>query len=243
MSASPDATFSTPNSTPSQDSIPPSVPTTLTTSNITSTNVTLTWSASTDNVSVAGYNIYRNGASIATSTTSLYSDSNLTPSTTYSYAVSAYDSAGNTSALTSLVRATTQKGGTPGNYTLGWNELFSTKLKDVCPPDGQKDWNGNKYLFSYACRNVITAWSSGIFDSLRNRFILWGGGHGDYFGNELYAVNLGQIPPNLVRLNDPSPINTDLNDCKETLSDGNPNSRHTYGGLVYIQHADRMFTY
>ena len=67
--------------------------------------------------------------------------------------------------------------------------------------------------------------------------ILWGGGHSDYAGNEVYCLRSRHSP--LTRLNDPSPIA----ECAEATPDGRANSRHTYGGLAYIAHADRMFVF
>jgi hypothetical protein len=73
----------------------PSVPSALAASNITTGSVTLTWRASTDpGSSVAGYDVYRNGAIIATVTTGTsYTDSPLAASTAYSYQVAAFDKA------------------------------------------------------------------------------------------------------------------------------------------------------
>ena len=89
------------------DTIPPSQPTDLGVSSVTSTTVTLTWTASTDNVSVAGYNIYRNTVLVGTSATTSFIDTALLPSTTYSYTVSAYDPTGNISIVSTAVSATT----------------------------------------------------------------------------------------------------------------------------------------
>lgn len=118
--------------------------------------------------------------------------------------------------------------------TPGWVSVPDSALQSVCPPQtAQYDFSGN-------CRYVVAAWNSGIADTKRNRLVMWGGGHADYAGNELYAFDLGTL--RMQRLNDPSPINTS-GKCVETLSDGRPNSRHTYGGLAYIAHADRMFSF
>lgn len=122
---------------------------------------------------------------------------------------------------------------------LGWIELPNTHLQDVCPP------NTDTYEFRSNCHSLIGAWSGGIADTARNRLIIWGGGHNDYYGNEIYALDLNTNK--LTRLNDPSPVNGDppfhSPDCVEALADGAPNSRHTYGGLAYIAHADRMFVF
>ena len=77
------------------DTSVPTVPTGLQASSITSSTVTLSWAASTDNVGVAGYRVFRNGAQVATTIQPRYTDGALSPATTYAYAVSAYDQAAN----------------------------------------------------------------------------------------------------------------------------------------------------
>jgi hypothetical protein len=119
---------------------------------------------------------------------------------------------------------------------LGWIELPRTQLHDVCPPDA------GGYQFSFYCSGVIYSWSAGVMDTKRNRLILWGGGHNDYYGNELYALNLNNLT--LTRLNDPSPINPFRSPaCVSVLSDGAPNSRHTYNGVAYLGHLDRLWAF
>src|SRR4029077_11273760 len=80
------------------DTTPPSVPTGLTATAASSSQINLSWTASTDNVGVAGYKVYRGGTQVGTSSTTSYSDSGLAASTSYNYTVAAYDAAGNTSA-------------------------------------------------------------------------------------------------------------------------------------------------
>lgn len=100
----------------SADSTPPSQPAGLMATAMSSSQVNLTWMASTDNIGVTGYKIFRGGVQIATSSTPSYSHTGLTPSTNYSYTVSAYDAAGNNSAQSGSANATTQAGG--GNGTV-----------------------------------------------------------------------------------------------------------------------------
>ncbi len=92
------------------DTTAPSTPTGLTATASSSSQINLSWSASTDNVGVTGYKVYRGGAQIATTTGISYSNTGLSPSVTYSYTVSAYDAAGNTSAQSTSVSATTRAG-------------------------------------------------------------------------------------------------------------------------------------
>jgi chitodextrinase len=81
------------------DTTPPSAPTNLSGSASSATQINLSWTASTDNVGVTGYRIYRGGGTnpIGTSSSTTYSDLTVVGSTTYSYTLEAYDLAGNTS--------------------------------------------------------------------------------------------------------------------------------------------------
>jgi chitodextrinase len=109
----PPAPSPTPSPTPPpSDTTAPSIPTGLTAMAISSSQINLSWTASTDNVGVTGYKIYRNGSQVATTAGTSYQDTGLTASTSYTYAVAAYDAAGNTSAKSGTVNATTQSGGT-----------------------------------------------------------------------------------------------------------------------------------
>jgi len=101
------------------DTTPPSVPTGLTATPVSTSQINLSWTASTDPDSpVAGYKIYRNSIQAGQATTPLYRDSGLSPSTSYSYTVSAYDSAGNESGQSSATSATTQPLSTSSTPTL-----------------------------------------------------------------------------------------------------------------------------
>lgn len=96
------------------DTTAPSVPQNLDAVAVSSSQINLTWSASTDNVGVDHYNIYRDNVLITTSPTSSYNDTGLSPNTLYSYEVSAQDAAGNESARSTADSATTQAGTPPG---------------------------------------------------------------------------------------------------------------------------------
>ncbi len=89
------------------DTTPPSVPTNLAATGVTASSVSLAWTASTDDVAVAGYYVFRNNAQVAKTTVTSYTDTGLTASTAYSYSVSAFDAVGNVSALSSAITATT----------------------------------------------------------------------------------------------------------------------------------------
>lgn len=89
------------------DTQPPSVPAGLHATSVASTSVSLAWSPSTDNVGVTGYTVYRNGAKLATVTTTSYTDGAVNPGTTYTYTVDAFDAAGNHSAQSQPLPVTT----------------------------------------------------------------------------------------------------------------------------------------
>ncbi len=91
----------------SGDTQPPTVPTALTATSVTATSVALSWTGSTDNVAVAGYTVYRNGSAVGTTASTSYTDSTVAGSTTYSYAVDAFDVAANHSAKSSPISVTT----------------------------------------------------------------------------------------------------------------------------------------
>jgi chitodextrinase len=92
---------------PTADTSPPSVPAGVVTTAVSGTQVNLSWSASTDNVGVIGYKVFRNGSQVGTATNTSYQDTGLSGGATYGYAVAAYDAAGNVSAQSASVSVTT----------------------------------------------------------------------------------------------------------------------------------------
>ena len=97
----------------------PRVPTGLAANPVSGTQVNLTWTASTDNVAVTGYKVYRDGSLVASPAGASYSDTGLAAGTSYSYRVAAYDAAGNTSAQCGAVSATTTAGTWGGTVLIG----------------------------------------------------------------------------------------------------------------------------
>ncbi|HLO57950.1 MAG: fibronectin type III domain-containing protein [Chloroflexota bacterium] len=99
------------------DTQPPTAPTNLAASNIASTSLTLTWTASTDNVGVTNYRIYRNNNYLGQTgnATTTFNVTGLTASTTYSFYVRAADAAGNLSVTSNTINPTTTSGGGGGD--------------------------------------------------------------------------------------------------------------------------------
>lgn len=87
--------------------------------------------------------------------------------------------------------------------------------------------------------SVMSAWSGGGFDTKRDRLVVWGGGHGDYSGNEVYVFSLDSLK--WIRASDPS---TDVGGVENSgkYPDGNPRARHTYNYVLYVPAIDRFCT-
>lgn len=107
-------------------------------------------------------------------------------------------------------------------------EVPNTKIRSVLPNPPQQGY----------APYVIDAWSGGTVDTNRSRLLVWGGGHSDYWGNEMYALDLPTLT--IKRIVEPS-AQTSQASCTPALPDGTPVARHTYDGLTYAAHADRFF--
>ena len=114
-----------------------------------------------------------------------------------------------------------------------WLEIPNTKMRMVAPREGEfpGTWG--------VCgpRSVIDCWSGAALDTKRSQLLVFGGGHADYGGNELYSFDIPKLK--WARLTDPF-INPKADNSDEN-PDGTPQSRHTYGGLAYLSHSDRFF--
>ncbi len=85
------------------DTSPPSIPANLSASAVSYSQVNISWDASTDNVGVAGYHLYRDGMPLTTTSDTFFLDTAVSPSTTYYYTVTAYDASNNESSQTTPV--------------------------------------------------------------------------------------------------------------------------------------------
>jgi chitodextrinase len=222
------------------DTTPPTVPAALTATAISSSQINLSWTASTDNVGVTGYKVYRGGAQIGTDPSTSYSDTSLAASTSYTYNVAAYDAAGNTSAQSAGASATTLSssggGGIPS--ALGWYQIPNTQLQTVCP-------NATTYNLAGSCAGEMYAWSGATADTTGNRLLIWGGGHVDWYGNEVYALNLTANPISLTRLDNPTSFASHPQGAcgSGAYWDGNPCARHTYSGMAYVPGTNSLINF
>lgn len=109
------------------DTTAPTTPTGLSASPFSSSKINLSWAASTDNVAVTGYRVYRNGVFVVAlgSSNTAFQDTGLTPSTSYSYVIDAVDAAGNASGISNVAGATTLA---PTTATLQWDAVVFPTL-------------------------------------------------------------------------------------------------------------------
>ena len=117
------------------DTTPPSTPTNLVVTSTTSSSASLSWTASTDNIGVTGYNVYRNGVQVGTASGTSYTDTGLSAATAYQYSVTAHDAAGNLSAASGIATGTTAPPGGGGAgctaaYTISsdWGAGFNANV-------------------------------------------------------------------------------------------------------------------
>ncbi|GLX01681.1 glycosyl hydrolase family 18 protein [Microtetraspora sp. NBRC 16547] len=121
LSPASNAVTATTQSTGGTDTTPPTTPGNLQVTGTTTSTASLSWTASTDNVGVTGYNVYRGTTLVTTVTGTSYTDTGLTAATSYTYTVKARDAVGNLSPASNAVTATTKTtGGGGGNKLLGY---------------------------------------------------------------------------------------------------------------------------
>lgn len=142
----------------STDTTAPTAPTGLSASALTENSFTLTWNAATDNVGVAGYEVFRDGVSIGTSATTTFTVSGLTGGTSYSVTVKARDAANNVSAASNALAVTTLASGVPS--TIGGLRLWLQGGSQAIGP--MSTWNdvsglGHHFSTRYATRPQVAA--------------------------------------------------------------------------------------
>ena len=124
---------------PNPDTTAPSVPTGLSVTSVSDTSFEVSWQASTDNVMIAGYEVYLDGNLVATVTDTQYAFSGLTPATTYNVCIKAKDTSGNLSACSTSLSVTTANA---VNYIL--QETFddcNNMVFDIVNEASDKDWH------------------------------------------------------------------------------------------------------
>jgi chitodextrinase len=134
------------------DNTAPTDPTGLSATAISDTEIDLTWTASTDNVAVAGYHIYQDGnysAPVATAISTSHTVTGLAPITSYSFEVAAFDTSDNESGLSNVANATTQSTPPPPS-----GQELRPNLRPAEAFDVQLAANGTQLRFSTMTYNI-----------------------------------------------------------------------------------------
>ena len=137
--------------TPPADTTPPSVPSGLAGTAISNTQINLTWTASTDNVGVKGYQVFVNDVVVSTTTTTSFQHTGLAASTTYNYRVNAFDAAGNYSGWTPTPLVVTTTGTAPGPLQSG---TFSGTSAEFPNPE--------RGISRMVSQNLTEIWAQGL---------------------------------------------------------------------------------
>lgn len=134
------------------DTTAPSVPGGVSATTLSGSQIRLNWTASTDNVAVTGYRIYRGGALLVTvGTVVTYTDTGLTAGTSYTYAIVAIDAANNASAQSTSASATTTAApSNNGTANLAWNAVTASNLA------------GYRVYYGTSSGNYVQAFGQGI---------------------------------------------------------------------------------
>ena len=147
------------------DTTSPSPPTTVTAAAVSHTEIDLGWSGAADNVGVTGYQIFRDGALIASvgGSPTNYADTGLAPDTTYAYTIRAVDAAGNVSVDSTPASAKTPvflDGFETGNFSK-WTSATAlvAQQSNVYGGSWAAEAKSNKSTVAYAMKQLPTTYT------------------------------------------------------------------------------------
>lgn len=118
-----------------------------------------------------------------------------------------------------------------------WRSLPGTALDPWCRSHGLVEAGATD---ARRCGNVILAWGGAAFDSNQRRMLVFGGGAGNYTGNEVYGFDLATASWSLVR--PPTPL-AQVTPGMETYLDGAPSSRQTSDAFAFIPNRGLLMTW
>jgi chitodextrinase len=213
------------------DTQAPTTPSTPEIGEVSASQIDISWTASDDNVGVAGYRVYRDGQEVGTTPTTTFSDGGLGSETEYCYSVSAYDDAGNQSDQTSTTCATTQP-------TLAWyldsdedgyGDPNAEHIVAVNQPEGyvsdNTDCNDSDASINPGaeeiCNEVDDDCDEDVDEGVQKTYYL--DNDGDEFGDPGEAVQACAAPEGYVD-NDA--------DCRDDLPDVNPDATEICGNDI-----------
>lgn len=193
--------------TPVIDTQAPTAPTNLVANNPTSNTVALSWTASTDNVGVAGYDIYANSVYKATVSGTTANVQGLTPLTAYNFYVIAKDAAGNPSPQSNIANETTLAG-QPGGGSCGTEDFSNIPASATSyatrtwtnngitwtATDARTDQTINDKAITIQNGNLTSSSLSGGIQSLTVTTQRKFGGSTSNLNLQINGVTVGQIP-------------------------------------------------
>ena len=153
-----------------------------------------------------------------------------------------------------------QPQGLPAGY--GWHQLPNTVMSSVCLGNVSNGMYTDPSMttttnYDFNCNQIIP-WSGGAIDTVNQRVIVWGGGHSDYAGNEVSALNLNGTPSwqAITTPTYPVPYVWDGNnweglqpyfvravDGGQYQPGAKPSSRHTYNSLAYVPSQNSLYSF
>ncbi|MCF6210132.1 MAG: hypothetical protein L3K24_05575 [Gammaproteobacteria bacterium] len=213
------------SATPLNDSQSPAAPSNFQAVAVSPQESYLRWDAPADDNFVAGYRVYRGDVLAGTTGDTSFIDEGMTPGKSYNYTVVAFDGADNDSVASAVAAVQSPSSGS---------------VLDILPPGHWYEIKNSSIWAQLGVKHdVMGSWSGGVYDSRRERLVVWGGGHLNYDGNELYAFDFESFSWAFVTQKTPKEQRVKSVDIYE---DGLPSSRHTYNGLQYIPTIDRFFS-
>jgi len=140
----------------SDDTEAPTTPSNLTVTSKSSSSVSLSWTRSTDNLTVNKYVILRDGIEIGESADTSFTDTGLSPNTTYTYMVKAYDGNNNSSGQSNIVSATTD--GKPDWYYINTTDIDGNLLELYLSDIGGSAGESSETITAIVKGSVDTVW-------------------------------------------------------------------------------------
>ncbi len=129
-----------PKSPNNNDTSAPTNPSNLAFTNTTETTTDLSWTASTDNVGVQTYLIFKDGSNLVSNTSTTKTITGLAPNTTYAFKIQAKDAAENTSGFSNEVSLTTEAVTSELQIASGDIETYMNNIIDNVPEDSGNDY-------------------------------------------------------------------------------------------------------
>jgi hypothetical protein len=139
-----------------------------------------------------------------------------------------------------------------------WVDLPGRTLQSVTPANATScnqsgtsyatscDVAGDAYGYLNYGKSVVSAWGSAasVTKAGDEKMLIMGGGHSDYGGDQIYAINLAGGANTISVVFGPSHITTaDYDNCSATNDNGTPRSAHMFANLVYMPNVHKVFRY